>query len=198
VIVSTVVNSTLSVLTNIRTAGGCALGLAVALLVMPAVAGDQPSNAADPFAPIEFLIGRWEGTSEGQPGKATVRREYTRVLNSRFIRAQNRSEYPVQEKNPKGEVHEDEGWFSFDKARKRLVLRQFHVEGFVNQYVEDAESSRIRLVFMTEAIENMPAGWRARETYVTHGRDEFEEIFELAEAGKPYELYSRARLKRVK
>lgn len=108
-IVSTVVNSTLSGLTNIRTAGRCALGLAVALLVMPAVAGGQPSNATDPFAPIEFLIGRWEGTSEGQPGKATVRREYTRVLNSRFIRAENRSEYPVQEKNPKGEVHEMRG-----------------------------------------------------------------------------------------
>jgi hypothetical protein len=198
VIMSTVVNSTLGVLTNIRTAGRCALGLAVALLVMPAVAGGQQSNATDPFAPIEFLIGRWEGTSEGQPGKATVRREYSRVLNSRFIRAHNRSEYPVQEKNPTGEIHEDEGWFSFDKARKRLVLRQFHVEGFVNQYVEDAESSRMKLIFTTEAIENIPAGWRARETYVFQGRDEFEEIFELAQAGKPFELYSRARLKRVK
>lgn len=68
----------------------------------------------------------------------------------------------------------------------------------MNQYVEDAESSRTRLVFTTEAIENIPAGWRARETCVVHGRDEFEEIFELAEAGKPFELYSRARLKRVK
>ena len=38
----------------------------------------------------------------------------------------------------------------------------------------------------------------ARETYVVHGPDEFEEIFELAEAGSPFELYSRARLKRVR
>lgn len=55
-----------------------------------------------------------------------------------------------------------------------------------------------KLVFTTEAIENIPAGWRARETYIVHGLDEFEEIFELAEAGKGFELYSRARLKRVK
>ena len=34
--------------------------------------------------------------------------------------------------------------------------------------------------FITEAIENIPAGWRARET------------------GKPFALYSRARLKRVR
>lgn len=169
----------------------------VLFLVPVAVAG-QPSTASDPFEHIAFLIGRWEGTSEGRPGKGTIQREYTRVLNSRFIRAQNRNVYPAQEKNPKGEIHEDEGWFSFDRARKRVVLRQFHVEGFVNQYVEDPGSLPGKLMFTTEALENIPAGWRARETYVVHGPDEFEEVFELAEAGKPFELYSRARLKRVK
>jgi hypothetical protein len=104
----------------------------------------------------------------------------------------------VQEKNPKGEVHEDEGFISFDRTRQKLVLRQFHVEGFVNQYVEEADSAPTRLVFTTESIENIPAGWRARETYVVHGPDDFEEIFELAGSGKPFELYSRARLTRVR
>jgi hypothetical protein len=33
---------------------------------------------------------------------------------------------------------------------------------------------------------------------VIHGSDEFEEIFELGEPGKPFELYSRARLTRVR
>jgi hypothetical protein len=78
------------------------------------------------------------------------------------------------------------------------VFRQFHVEGFVSTYVEDADSTPTRIVFTTEAIENIPAGWRARETYVVHGPDEIEEVFELAEAGKPFEVYSRTRLKRVK
>ncbi len=154
--------------------------------------------AADPFAPVGFLIGKWDGTSEGQPGKGTLRREYVRALNGRFIRVHNRSEYPVQEKNPKGEVHEDEGYLSFDRARKKLVLRQFHVEGFVNQYVQDDDTSATRISFTTESIENIPAGWRARETYVVHGPDAFEEIFELAESGKPFEVYSRAQLRRVK
>jgi hypothetical protein len=52
-------------------------------------------------------VGRWSGTTEGQPGKGTVEREYTRVLGSRFVQVKNRSTYPAQEKNPKGEVHED-------------------------------------------------------------------------------------------
>jgi len=45
----------------------------------------------------------------------------------------NQSTYPPQAKNPKGEQHEDRGFISYDKARKKFVLRQFHVEGFVNR-----------------------------------------------------------------
>jgi hypothetical protein len=90
-------------------------------------------------------------------------------------------------------VHQDAGFISFDNARKRLVLRQFHIEGFVNQYVQEPD----RLVFVSEAIENIPAGFRARETYVVLGPDAFEEIFELAEPGKEWEIYSRTRFTRV-
>ena len=173
----------------------------LATLALWSITGEgrsQNTGPTDSFARIEFLIGRWEGTSEGKPGKGTVRREYTRELSRRFIRVQNRNEYPPQRQTPKGEIHEDEGWFSYDRARKRIVFRQFHVEGFVNQYVEEPESAASGIVFTTEAIENVPSGWRARETYVIHGPDEFEEVFELAEAGKPFELYSRAHLKRVR
>ena len=170
----------------------------ILLVLVPNARGAQQATPTDPLEPLAFMLGRWEGMSEGQPGTAKVQREYTRALNSRFIHSRNRSEYPPQEKNPKGEIHEYEGWFSFDRARKRIVLRQFHVEGFVNQYVQNADSAAPRWVFTTESIENIPAGWRARETYVVHGRDEFEEVFELAEPGKEFELYSRTRLKRVR
>ena len=178
------------------------LGLAVYGLLMfaiPAVSALGPAqlSAGDPLQPLAFLIGRWEGRSEGQPGAAKVQREYTRVLNSRFIRGQNQSIYQPQEKNPKGETHEDLGIFSFDTSRRRAILRQFHVEGFVNQYVADLDPQLGKLVFTSEAIENIPPGWRARETYVVLGPDEFEEVFELAGPGQPFELYSRARLKRV-
>jgi hypothetical protein len=170
--------------------------LTVSLLSAGAVA--QKTTAPDPFARVAFLIGRWEGTTEGKPGKGTVQREYARVLNGRFVRVRNRSEYPAQPSNPKGEIHEDEGFISFDRSRKALVFRQFHTEGFVNHYLEGGESTPTKIVFTTEAIENIPAGWRARETYVALGPDEFEEVFELSEAGKPFETYSRARFKRVK
>ena len=172
---------------------------AAALLLIaigrPAAQDTAPPGGLDRLNP---LIGRWEGTTDGQPGTGTVSREYAFALNSRFIRVVNRSEYPPQPKNPKGEVHLDEGFFGFDRARKRVVFRQFHVERFVIQYVEDTESTAARIVFASEAIENVPAGYRARETYVMHGPDDMEEVFELAAAGKPFEVYSRTRLKRTK
>ena len=172
-----------------------------AALLVALAAGNQASAVqdsraqppADPLAHLAPLIGRWVGTSEGQPGSGRVEREYSRALGSRFIRVTNRSIYPAQEKNPKGETHEDEGWFSYDRTRKRVVFRQFHIEGFVNQYVEDATP----LIFVTETIENIPAGWRARETYILSGPDALEEVFELAEPGKGFEVYSRSRLTRA-
>ena len=165
------------------------------LLSFPALA-QQP--ATDNLAPVAGFIGRWAGTSEGQPGQGTVERDYERVLGSRFIRVRNRNIYPPQEKNPKGEKHEDEGFFSFDRARKRMLLRQFHVEGFAITYVQDLDAKAGTISFTSEAIENIPAGYRARETYIMAGPDELEEVFELAEPGKDFAVYSRARLKRVK
>ena len=160
-------------------------------------AAAQTAPPPDRLALLAPLVGRWTGTTEGEPGRGTVEREYERVLGARFVQVKNVSTYPPQEKNLKGERHEDLGLFSYDSARKAIVFRQFHVEGFVNQYVLDPASPPDRLVFTTEAIENIPPGWRARETYVV-GADRLEEIFELAEPGKDFAVYSRNRLTRAK
>ena len=75
--------------------------------------------------------------------------------------------------------------------------RQFHVESFVIQYVT-ASSSGDAIVFTSESIENIPTGWRARETYKIVNPDEFVEVFELAAPGKEFEVYSEGRLRRKK
>jgi hypothetical protein len=151
----------------------------------------------DVWAPLHHMLGRWRGVAEGRPGRGTLEREYRLVLHRRFIEVRNRSTYPPQEKNPKGEVHEDLGYISFDRRRKEFILRQFHVEGFVNTYTMETPSSDTARVFTTEAIENIPAGWRARERYSFEAPDVLVEVFELAEPGKDFALYSRCRLDRV-
>lgn len=159
----------------------------------------QTAPQPDLWEPLKYFVGTWEGTTKGQSGNGKVEREYQFVLNGKFLQAKNKSSYPPQEKNPKGEVHEDWGLFSYDRSRKHFVLRQFHVEGFVNQYkLDQAASNDKKLVFVTENIENIPAGWRARESYQILSPDEFVEVFELAATGKEFELYSENRFKRKK
>jgi hypothetical protein len=50
----------------------------------------------------------------------------------------------------------------------------------------------------SEAIENLPPGFRARETYLVKGTDAFDESFEIAEPNKPFEVYSRSVFTRFK
>ena len=175
---------------------GC--GLLFAVVYATHALAQVPSAPADQWAAVRFLLGSWEGTSTGQPGTATVRREYRFVLRDQFIEERNTSTYAPQERNPRGEVHEHVSYLSHDRVRKHLVLRQFHVERFVIQYAQDSAASGGKLAFVSEALENTPPGWRARESYIVHGPDEFEETFELAQAGKPFEVYSRTRLKRIR
>jgi hypothetical protein len=130
--------------------------LAVCVLVLLATAAPAWFQPADRWGPLRPFFGTWEGTSSGQPGRGTVRREYRLTLGDRFIEVLNTSTYPPQEKNPKGEVHEDRGYISVDTARKQFVFRQFHVEGFVNTYTAAPEGPPI--VFTSEALENIPPG----------------------------------------
>jgi hypothetical protein len=94
-------------------------------------------------------------------------------------------------------VHEHWSFFSHDRARRSLVLRQFLQEGFANQYVMAAGGRAGTLVFESEALENVPAGWKARETYEVVSLDEFVETFELASGAGPWEVYSRTRFRRA-
>lgn len=173
-----------------------AMGLAVPLIAVT-------SRAAEPglhpgLKDLARFIGRWRGEGDGQAGRSTVERVYESQLGGRFLHVRNTSTYAPQEKNPKGEVHQDVGFFSFDTARKRVVLRQFHIEGFVNQYAAVSEAlNGPELVFETEAIENIPAGFKARETYRFTGSEAFDEVFEIAEPGKAFELYTHNRFKRA-
>lgn len=197
---------------------GCRVAVAVIVITLAAAAQEaaKQANSASPLQPLQFLVGHWRGETQGQPGQGKGERHYGLVLGGKFIRGINRTVYPPQKKNPKGEVHEDVGYFSFDRGRKRLVLRQFHVEGFVNEYVEkhggddarnphpvsptsgETRAGQPTTMFETERIENIPEGWRARETYKIVSPDEFIEIFELAEPQKEFVVYAQSRWKRVK
>jgi hypothetical protein len=177
-----------------RSPGKAALAVMVGAVALAALVCAVAEGQAQPdvWQPVRFLVGAWEGTAEGQAGAGTVRRQYAFVLKDRYLHETNVSTYPPQAANKAGEVHEHWSFFSYDRHRKTLVLRQFHQEGFVNQYVLSAPDSRAdRLVFTSERFENFDNSWTARETYEIRSPDEFVEIFELRAPGKDFEVYSR-------
>ena len=176
-----------------------ALGLALCTLALArrTVAAEAEAET-DRWSPLRRFVGDWAGTATGQSGEGTVTRKYTFIMGERFIEEVNLTRYPPQEKNKAGEVHEHRGFFSYDKSRKLLVLRQFHAEGFVNTYrLASPSEPSASLVFDSETFENFSNSWKARESYEFVSSDEFIETFELAAPGKPFQVYSRNHFKRV-
>jgi hypothetical protein len=162
------------------------------------VRAQQGASTPDRFEALRFLAGTWRGDQAGQPGRRTAEHTYQFILNDRFLQETNTSTYAPQEKNKNGEVHHHMSMISYDTARKLFVFRQFHAEGFVNTYVQQPSADDKTIVFVSKAIENILAAYRARETYTILSRDEFTERFDIAEPGKDFELYPEARLNRVR
>ncbi len=171
----------------------------LSILFIPCLAAGQETPKPDVWQPFQYFLGTWTGSGKGEPGVSQLEREYKFVLRNKFISVNHKSVYQPQEKNPKGETHEDWGFLSFDRGRKLYLLRQFHVESFVIQYrSETIASDGKTLVFTSESLENVPSGYRARETYKILNDDEFIEVFELAAPGKEFAVYSENHFKRRK
>ena len=174
-----------------------AINLFGATLALSGAESPQPTSTPDPWVPLRAFVGHWEGESQGEPGKGEVTRTYAFILKNRFIQESNKSVYPPQEKNPKGETHEHLSFFSYDKAAKKFMLRQFHIEGFVSQYALETMSDDGRsFVFVSGPMENFMSGWRGRETYRFLSHDEFIETFALAPPGKDFVTYSETHFRR--
>lgn len=166
------------------------------LILIPSLLWAEEQKKPDVWEPLKFFVGSWKGTGEGQPGESKLEAEFKFIFNGKFLQVKGKSVFKPQEKNPKGEVHEDLGFISYDRNRRKFILRQFHVEGFVNQYVLDTLSSDSKIfVFVSESIENIPSGFRAKVTYKILNDDEFTLVFELAAPGQELECYSTNHLK---
>lgn len=168
-------------------------------VLLPALVMAQADKKKDIWAPFKFFVGEWEGKGEGKSGISKVEKNFQFIMNGQYLHLKTRAIFEPQEKNPEGEVHEDWGFFSYDRSRKKFVFRQFHVEGFINQYVLESISDEGKtLVFDSEQFENVSPGWKARITYKLVAADTLEESFDLATTGKDLQCYIRNVLKRKK
>ena len=157
------------------------------LLAAPGNAIGQEAQT-DAWEVLRYFLGTWKGRESGVAGDGVGERCYALVMERNYIVAANTSTFEPQEANPEGEVHEDWSFYSYDKVRDKVVLREFHSEGFVNRYLlKDWDPEQRRFVFESESIENLSEGWRARVTLMIRGENTFDETFELAAPGEEYE-----------
>lgn len=171
------------------------IGIFFAILILSSA---SVVDNQDIWGPFKFFVGKWEGSGEGKPGISHGKQEYQFILQGQYLYVKNESRFEPQEKNPKGELHEDWGFISYDRLRKKFILRQFHGEGFVNQYLcESLAEDEKSLVFVSEQIENIPPGWKARLTYKILDDNEFQQTFDLAGPGAEFECYSTGVMKRI-
>ena len=123
----------------------------------------------------------------------------TRKPDSMGISSRVSSVFDPNKKYPRGEVREDWMIFSYDTGRSKLILRQFHAEGYVNHYVLDEVSNQGNtLRFVTESMENRPPGMRARLTFNIDTNKELETNLELAMPGKDFAPFLRTQVKWTK
>lgn len=145
----------------------------------------QEQKHTDPFACLSYFMGHWESETSGKAGNGKGSQAFTSEMNGQYISLKNETKFEPTDKNPDGEIHIDWGMISFDSFRKKIIYRQFNIEGYVNQYVLD-NSEEGKFVFETEAIENVPAGFKARITLEIIDENTYREGFELASPGKEY------------
>jgi hypothetical protein len=150
----------------------------------------QEKIPEDIWKPFRYFVGSWVGHETGKAGIGEGERTFEFIMGEKYLFYKNVSRFEPQEKNPKGEIHEDWTFFSFDNNRQAFILREFHSEGFVNKYVLDSLSQdNTTFVFISESSENAPVGLRARVTFSILNENKFREIFELAFPGKDFSIW---------
>ena len=75
--------------------------IALLLPILPlTVAGQTKQDSI--WRPVEFFVGTWSGTGEGEPGKGDYERTYQFVLNKKFIEVRIKSACLASKTHPDG------------------------------------------------------------------------------------------------
>lgn len=143
-------------------------------------------HAQNPLENFEQLIGNWKGTGTGfGNAQSEVSASYKWLMNKQYIEVKHHSEFEPTDQNLEGEIHDDQGIISFDKDRKVVVFRQYHNEGFFNEYVlNDSLSSPSSFIFETERIENFVPGGRAQFTIRVLDKNKIQTVFDVGFPGR--------------
>ncbi len=158
-------------------------------LLVPFLSLPVQPPPADPWAPLRFLLGEWEGEGSGSPGEGSGSFSLRLELGGRALLRRNRADYPATKERPAS--HHEDLMAIFPEGG---VLRALYLdnEGHVIHY--EVTGGPGKAVFLSEA----GPGPRFRLTYEGEGPDALRLRFEIAPPGKPeaFAPYLAARVRR--
>ena len=134
----------------------------------------------DPWSPLGFLVGEWEGEGSGKPGQGSGGFTFTADLQGKVLIRQNYAEYPATKERPAFR-HDDLMIVYRDDTGSHLHAIYFDSENHTISYAIKAVD-RNTVEFLSEAN---PATPRYRLTYRKTSSDTLSIKFEIAPPGKP-------------
>jgi hypothetical protein len=146
---------------------------------------------ADPFAAVQFLVGKWQGEGDGQPGQSTGAATFRFELEGKALVRRSHADYPAANGRPASH-HED-------------LLTLFSEGGQLKALYVDNEDHVIRYLVTSvpggAAFTSEPApGPRFRLTYLRKTESLVTVRFEIAPPAAPdaFKTYLEAATRKVK
>ncbi len=150
-----------------------------ALLVMPTLALSKP-RPADPWQPLQFLMGEWTAEGSGDPGQGSGSFSFRYDLDKKIVVRLNRSDYPATKDRP-AFSHGDLMVIYPDAKQSGFRAIYFDNEGHVIEYqVNSPSDGTVEMV--SEAAQDSP---RFRLTYTKSDGGSLNIKFEIAPPGHP-------------
>jgi hypothetical protein len=159
----------------------------VRVAVVAILAADYAGQASainriqqDPWSPLSFLVGEWEGEGSGKPGQGSGGFTFTAELQNKVLIRKNYAEYPATKERPAFR-HDDLMIVYRDDTGSQLHAIYFDSENHTISYaIKVVDSNTVE--FLSEA---KPATPRYCLTYRKTSGDTLSIKFEIAPPGKP-------------
>jgi hypothetical protein len=153
-----------------------------------------PPAAWKPFQEMEFLVGSWSGATEGVPGTGGRFERWQWEFGRSFLVVKATTIFPGRDGKPE-ERHEEIGYYSYDRDRRRYTAVYFLSEGIRGlSDVEILGDGSLRLT--STALENYEPGAKTRRTIQKKSPTEIVHTLEIQLPGRDWVVYFTDKLEK--
>ncbi|WLT31932.1 hypothetical protein [Geothrix sp. PMB-07] len=154
-------------------------------------------SASARWSQVQFLLGEWRGSIQGDQGKGSVIRRYRLILSGEYLQEQSTYNFPPQALYPNGSVTTQASFFAKDRTGNIRLFRQddqIYRTGVFT--LSKTHSVPAKLVFEMEPPTGVSVTWKVRETIEVISPNAFVEIVETSQDGKTFAIQSRIQYNR--